>query len=470
MFAPAIHQARRAALTARFDGGLLLFVGNDEASINFHHNTYPFVQDGSFRYFFGLATPGLAGLIDVEAGQAWIFGDDANLDQVIWLGPQTALKDRAAGVGVEHVAPSAALATRLGAAIAQGRQVRYLPPYRADTTLKLADLLGVPHTQVAGGVSPDLIAAVVALREIKGPEEIAEMERALAVTRQMHHTAMRNTRPGRFEHDVTGEMESLARGADLQLAYQSVFSVRGEVLHNFRHDRRMEAGDLVVNDSGAVSALGYASDITRTFPVSGTFTPLQRRLYEVVLDAQLTAIGALRPGVRFADAHRLAARRLVEGLTELGLFRGDPDHIVESGAYALCFQCGLGHQIGLDVHDLEALGEDHVGYDAQTPRSALFGLRSLRLGKTLKAGMTVTIEPGLYFIPQLIDLWRAEGRFAELIDYDRFDAFRAFGGIRIEDDVLITPAGAVVLGPPIAKTVDEIEALMASGPVAGSEA
>ena len=366
-------------------------------------------------------------------------------------------------MGVEHIAPSSALAHRVGEAIAQGRAVRYLPPYRADTTLTLASLLGVAHTKIEAGVSPDLIQAVVALREIKGPEEIAEMERALTVTRDMHHTAMRNTRPGRFEHEVTGEMESLARGADLQLAYQSIFSGRGEVLHNFRHDRRMEAGDLIVNDSGATSALGYASDITRTFPASGTFQPLQRQLYDIVLDAQLAAIQASRPGVRFADVHRLAARRLVEGLMALGLFRGDPDHIVESGAYALCFQCGLGHQIGLDVHDMEALGEHNVGYDADTQRSPLFGLRSLRLGKALKAGMTVTVEPGLYFIPELIDLWRTEGRFNDLIDYDRFDAFRGFGGIRIEDDVLITTSGAVVLGPPIAKTADEIEALMAQG-------
>jgi Xaa-Pro aminopeptidase/Xaa-Pro dipeptidase len=246
----------------------------------------------------------------------------------------------------------------------------------------------------------------------------------------------------------------------MQLAYQTIFSGRGEVLHNLRYDRTLAAGELVVNDSGARSQSGYASDITRTLPVSGRFDPLQRTLYDAVLKAQRHAIAAIRPGQAFFDIHCEASGILVEALCELGLFRGDPAEIVSSGAYALCFQCGLGHQIGLDVHDMEALGEDQVGYDAEHIRSRLFGLRSLRLGKRLKAGMTVTVEPGLYFIPQLIDQWRAEGRHAGLIDYDRFDQFRSFGGIRIEDDILVTEDGGRILGPAIATTADEVEARM----------
>jgi Xaa-Pro aminopeptidase/Xaa-Pro dipeptidase len=249
----------------------------------------------------------------------------------------------------------------------------------------------------------------------------------------------------------------------MHLAYQTIFSGRGEVLHNLRYDRTLAAGELVVNDSGARGANGYVSDITRTLPVSGRFDPLQRRLYDAVLKAQQHAIDAAKPGRAFLDIHREASVILVEALAELGLFRGDPAEIVETGAYALCFQCGLGHQIGLDVHDMEALGEDRVGYDTEIARASLFGLRSLRLGKRLKAGMTVTVEPGLYFIPELIDRWRAEGRHRSMIDYDRFDEFRRFGGIRIEDDIVVTADGGRVLGPPIAKAADDVEARMGAG-------
>lgn len=460
LFDASIYAARRTALAAALPGGLVVLPGSDLAPMNYAHNAYPFVQDASFRYFFGADRPGVVGVLDVDAGEPILFGDEATLDDVIWIGETRTLAADAAAAGVGRVRPSADLAEFLQTAARHGRAIHFLPQYRADTLLKLAEALGSELAAVRNGASAELIAAIVAIREIKGPEEIAEMEAVLSLTREMHHAAMRETRPGRYEREIVGVIEGMARAADTQLAYGTIFTGRGEILHNLRHDRLIQDGDLIVNDSGAVSLGGYASDITRTLPASGRFTPTQRRLYEIVLAAQTAAIEAARPGVTFADLHRLASRTLVEGLSEIGVFRGDPGEIVESGAYAICFQCGLGHMIGLDVHDMEALGEDKVGYDGEVVRSPLFGFRNLRLGKRLKTGMAVTVEPGLYFIPQLIDLWRAERRFDDKIDYARLDAFRTFGGIRIEDDVLIEADGARVLGEPIAKSVEDVEALM----------
>ncbi len=460
MFDSRIYRARRVALAAAMPGGLLLFPGHDEAPTNFRSNVYPFVQDGCFSYFFGISRPGLVGLIDVDNGRSELFGEDGTIDTTIWMGAQPTLAELGAATGADGVGSTNDLLMRLTSAGRQGRSVSHPPAYRADTRLMLAALR---HEASLTADQPDtagLIKAIVALREIKAPEEIAEMEAALAVTRDMHHAAMAATRAGLHEHEVIGRIEGIARGADRRLAYQSIFSARGEILHNLHYTGRLTAGDLVVNDSGATSPLGYASDITRTLPVSGRYTPLQRRLYDAVLRAQQGAIAAAGPEVRYLDLHLEAARVLVEELVDLGLFKGDPAEVVASGAYGLCFPCGLGHQIGLDVHDMEALGEDHVGYDQGVQRSDRFGLKSLRLGKRLRRGMAVTVEPGLYFIPQLIDLWRSEGRHGAHIDYDRFDAFRGFGGIRIEDDVLVTVDGARVLGPHIARSADEVEALM----------
>ncbi|GGY12611.1 aminopeptidase P family protein [Paludibacterium paludis] len=461
MFSADIYQTRRAGLLAGEAKGLLLFPGNPEAPMNYLHNTYPFVQDSSFRYFFGLNEPNLAGVIDTASGEATLFGDDPGVDDIVWTGELPTLAERAARSGVTKARPYADLATVVQDAVRAGIPVHYLAPYRAETVLELARLFGTTAMSVKAGFSPALTRRVVALREIKGEEEIAEMERALSVTRQMHIAAMKAARPGAMEHEVVGEMEGIMRRRDWQLAYPSIFSRRGEVLHNHLHDQRLEAGDLVVNDTGASADSGYASDITRTIPVGGRFSERQKALYQIVLDMQLAAIDAIRPGARYLDVHKLAARVMAEGMKALGFFKGDVDAIVESGAYAIAFPHGLGHQIGLDVHDMEALGEDLVGYDDTAERSKLFGMGYLRLGKTLKAGMVLTVEPGVYFIPALIDAWRKEGRHADMIDYDVFASYRDFGGIRIEDNVLVTDSGSRVLGEPIPKTIRDVEATMA---------
>lgn len=459
MFDPSIYRSRRHALKAAVPGALILFLGHDEAAMDFRANVYPFRQDSCFRYFFGLDRPGLAGIVDADSGEEWLFGDDPGIDATIWLGETESLAAAADRVAVHRTFSRAALADLLARAPAAGRPILFPPPYRADTRMTLDRLIGAEADGDPGG---RLVEAIVALREIKEAGEIAEMEAGLAITAEMHHAAMALTGPGAREQAIVGRLEGVIREAGLRFAYQPIFSGRGEILHNLRYDRTLAAGELVVHDAGVWSAGGYATDITRTIPVTGGFDPLQAHLYDAVLRAQKQSIDACRPGVPFLEVHLGAARVLAEELCNLGLFRGEPDRVVSSGAYALAFQCGVGHQIGLDVHDMEALGEDKVGYDAAVRRSDLFGLKSLRLGKALKPGMTVTIEPGLYFIPQLIAMWRAEARHEELIDYDRFETFAGFGGIRIEDDVLITSEGSRVLGPPIAKERDEIESVVGS--------
>jgi Xaa-Pro aminopeptidase/Xaa-Pro dipeptidase len=455
MFEPTVYSRRRDALRAAMPGTLILFLGHDETPMDFRANVYPFRQDSCFRYFFGLDRPGLAGLIDADAGEDWLFGDDPGIDGTIWLGETESLAAAAERVAVRRTGSREELAGRL--AQAADRPVLYPLPYRAETKATLDRLLG---NGAANGPDDRLVRAIIALREIKQPDEIAEMEAGLAVTREMHHAAMALTEPGASEQAIVGRLEGMIREAGLRHAYQPIFSGRGEILHNLRYDRALGAGELVVHDAGVWSAGGYATDVTRTIPVSGRFDPLQARLYDAVLSAQTQAIEACRPGVSFLDIHLGAARVMVETLCDLGLFRGEPERVVSSGAYALAFPCGVGHQIGLDVHDMEALGEDRVGYDDAVRRSDLFGLKSLRLGKALRPGMTVTIEPGLYFIPQLIAMWRAEGRHGAMIDYDRFEDFAKFGGIRIEDDVLVTLDGSRVLGPPVAKERDEMEVFM----------
>jgi Xaa-Pro aminopeptidase len=461
MFSAEVYQQRRSRLIEQAEPGLLLFPGNVDAPMNYPDNPYPFVQDSAFRYFFGLNDAGLAGVIDTRTQTAMLFGTDVAVADIVWTGELPTLAERAREVGVAETRPYGELEHVLRDALIKGISVQYLAPYRGDTILELARLLGRTADAVKRGTSESLALAVVALRELKGPEEIAEIERALEVTRDMHIAAMKASRPGVVEYEVVGVMEGIMRGHDWQLAYPTIFSRRGEVLHNHHHHNTLQAGDLVVNDSGATADSGYASDITRTIPVGGRFSPRQRELYETVLAMQLDAIAAMKPGVRYFDVHRLAARTMVERMKALGFFTGDTSKIVDSGAYAIAFPHGLGHQIGMDVHDMESLGENLVGYGAELERSPLFGLSAVRMGKTLKSGMVITVEPGMYFIPALIDAWQREGRFADMINYAKFQQYRDFGGIRIEDNVLVTETGSRVLGTPIPKTVAEVEAVMA---------
>ena len=460
MFTAEVYQQRQSRVMASAAQGLFLFMGNVDAPMNYLHNTYPFVQDSCFRYLFGLNDPGLAGVIDCEKQTVTLFGDDQDVDDIVWCGTLPSMAARAASAGIRQTRPYAELSDVVRDALLNGVSVQYLKPYRGETVLELARLLGCTADSVKRGASESLARTLIALREIKGPEEIEEMERALDVTRAMHIAAMKASMPGVKESEVVGIMEGIMRRQDLQLAYPSIFSSRGEVLHNHSHDLVLNAGDLVVNDTGVSAASGYASDITRAIPVGGKFSDRQRALYEVALAMQLNAIDAIKPGVSYLEMHKLAARTMAARMCDLGFFTGDPEQIVESGAYAIAFPHGLGHQIGLDVHDMENLGEDLVGYAEGQARSELFGMGYLRMAKTLKPGMVITVEPGVYFIPALIDAWQREEKFADMINYAKFQEYRDFGGIRIEDNVLVTDNGHRVLGTPIPKTVEEVESTM----------
>jgi Xaa-Pro aminopeptidase len=459
MFAEAIYAERRKHLRGQIESGVILLLGSDLSPMNYAGNPFPFRQDSSFLYFFGLDEPGLAAVIDVDEGTECLFGDDLTVEEIVWTGPQAPLREKAERVGVARTAAGGELETVLKEAQAEGRTIHFLPQYRADNVVRLGGYLGVPAQGLAAHVSEALIRAVVAQRSVKAPEEIEQIGAALEISYHMQTTAMKLARPGVVEREVAGAMAGVAMALGVRFAFAPIFSIHGETLHNPHYDNLLKAGDIAVNDSGAESPLRYASDITRTIPIGGTFSQRQREIYSIVLEAQEKAIAAVRPGVEFRDVHRLASVTLVAGLKELGLVNGDPAEAVEAGVHTLFFQCGLGHMMGLDVHDMEGLGEDYVGYTETIKRNPAFGWRSLRLAKALEPGYVVTVEPGAYFIPALMDRWRAERKCEAFVNYDKVEAYRDFGGIRIEDDVLVTEDGCRILGKPIPKAIADVEAL-----------
>jgi Xaa-Pro aminopeptidase len=459
MFAASVYQQRRAALCRQLERGLILLFGHQESPINCQDNTYPFRQDSNFLYYVGLPAPGVAALIDVEAGAATLFADEASLDHLIWMGARPSVSEWRESAGMEAAAPLGDLDSRLRAAIAQGRAIHYLPPYRAATVITLHRFLGIPLEAVARRASVELIRAVVAQRSIKTQAEIAEMEKAVNISRAMHLMAMRTARPGMKERQVVAVAEAAAREAGGRVAYQSIVTIDGHILHNHHYDNTLKKGRLLLADCGAETSMGYAGDITRTFPVSGAFTSRQKEIYQVVLDAQRAALAAIAPGGSYRSVHSRAAEVLADGLRALGLLRGDTAEIVANGAHALFFPHGLGHMIGMDVHDMEDLGEDHVGYDETYRRSEQFGLRSLRFARELRPGFTLTVEPGVYFIPELMRRWRSERRHERFINYERANDYLDFGGVRIEDNIVVDEQGCRVLGDPIPKEVEEVESV-----------
>jgi len=463
MFDAKIYSQRRQQLKEKLGSGLLLFMGNDESPMNYPGNPYHFRQDSSFLYFFGLDSPGLAGLVDVDAGRDILFGDDISVDDIIWMGDQPLFKDRALEVGVKDTQPLAELKDTIKAAIQAGRKIHFLPPYRAQTVMKLGDLLGLRNGQVKDYISETLIKAVVEQRSIKIAEEIAEIEAALTVAYEMHTTAMRMTKPGLLESEIAGMVEGIALTQGGYVSFPVILTINGQILHNHYHGNRLEKGRLLVNDSGAETAMGYSSDITRTFPVSGKFSEKQKDIYNLVLQAQTTAIEAIGPGIINKEIHLKSVTVIAAGLKELGLMQGDVEAAVRAGAHALFMPHGLGHMMGLDVHDMEDLGENFVGYDKSIKRSDQFGLAYLRLARELQPGYVLTVEPGIYFIPALIEKWAKEEKFTEFINYDRVNDYLDFGGVRIEDDVLVTDSGSLVLGKPVPKTVEELEDIVGSG-------
>jgi Xaa-Pro aminopeptidase len=463
MFDSKIYTERRVRLREQVGSGLILFFGNEESPMNYTANTYHFRQDSSFLYYFGLNTPSLAALVDADEGKDVIFGNDVDMEDIIWMGHLPTMKERASLVGVSETAPLTQLEETIKEALQKGKSIHYLPPYRPENTLKIAQLLGVEHDSVKKYASKEFISAVVAQRNIKIPEEIGQMELAHEVTYDMYVNAMKMAKPGVYEYEIVGKMEGIIGASGCHVAFPIILTKNGQILHNHYHGNQLEEGDLLVMDAGSESPMNYASDITRTVPVGGKFTEQQKQIYEIVLQAQETAIQNIKPEVMFKDIHLRSATVIASGLKEIGLMKGDTAEAVQAGAHALFFPHGLGHMIGLDVHDMEDLGEDYVGYDQTVERSTQFGLAYLRLAKKLEPGNVLTVEPGIYFIPALIDQWSAENKFDQFIDYAKVEAYRHFGGIRIEDDVLVTQDSSQVLGKSIPKTVEEVEEITATG-------
>ena len=461
MFSAKTYTARRQELRTKIGSGILLFPGNLAAPNNYPNNAYYFRQDSSFLYYFGLNIPAVTGLIDIEAGTEELYGDDFTVEDIIWTGPQPTLRELGAEVGVAATFPSEALAARLRKAVAQGRRIHFLPPYRGETKLQLAELLGIAPALLHDYKSVDLMLAVAEMREKKSEEEIEEMERAFRIGYEMHTTAMRMCRPGIVERQIAGAIEGIAKSAGSGVSFPSIVSQHGETLHNLNADGVLEEGRLLLCDAGAETVNNYCSDHTRTYPVGGRFTDRQRDVYNIVLAAHDHVAGIVRPGMMYTELHNAAYTVLAEGLIGLGLLKGTAADAVAAGAMTLFMPHGLGHGLGMDVHDCEAMGERSFDFSTIAERAAASASCIYRAAWRLEPGTVLTDEPGLYFIPALIDKCRAEGKYAGIVDYDALEGYRDFGGIRIEDDLLVTATGCRMLGDrKIPVTVDELEAVV----------
>ncbi len=453
---------RRATLKEKIGSELILIPGNMQVSNNYPNNTYYFRQDSTFRYFFGLNIPSLFGVIDADSGEEILFGDDYTVDDIIWMGPQPKLVELGATVGVKECYPMSALSDVISLAIRAGRKVHYLPPYRGETKLQLSDLLGIAPSMLHSYISADLIFAVAEMREIKSDEEIASMQDAFQIGYKMHTTAMGMCREGLCEREIAGALEGVVRSMGQGVSFPSICSQHGETLHNINQDGILENGRLFLCDAGGENLDGYCSDHTRTYPVSGKFSDIQRDIYNIVLKAHDHIIEVARP-MKYMDLHLTSYRVMAEGLKEMGILNGSIDSIIESGAMTLVMPHGLGHGLGMDVHDCENIGERSFDFSEFAERATVSGTCIYRKDWILRPGAVITDEPGLYFIPALIDKSRSEGLYSGIVNYDKLDELRTFGGIRIEDDLIITESGNEVMGDKhIPTSVEDIEAFMAS--------
>lgn len=456
MFSKETYMGRRSKLKQTMGSGLLLFLGNDESGMNYADNTYYFRQDSTFLYFFGLSYAGLHAVIDIDNDKEIIFGDELTIDSIVWMGTQPTLKEKGERVGISDIRPSGELGSYLANAQKKKQPVHYLPVYRAEHQLKLFNWLGI----YPGKEEPSVpfIKGVVNQRNYKSEEEIAEIEKACTVTADMHLTAMRMVRPGIRESEVAAAVSEVALANNYQLSFPVIATINGQTLHNHYHGNIIESGDMLLLDAGAETVMGYAGDMSSTIPADSTFTIRQKEIYDIAVAAHEAAVAALKPGILFEDIYDLSLKVIMEGLKDLGFVKGDPEEAVRAGAAALFMPCGLGHMMGLDVHDMENLGEVYVGYDGR-PKSTQFGRKSLRLGRKLEPGFVLTVEPGIYFIPELIDLWRGQDKFTEFINYEKVATYKDFSGIRNEEDYLITGDGARLLGKKIPIRTEEVEAL-----------
>lgn len=458
LFNSSVYANRRAELANQIGSGIIVLLGNNEAPMNYRSNCYRYRQDSTFLYFFGLSVPDLAAVIDVDENRTLIFGDDFTIDDIIWVGNQPAIRTLAEQVGVTETMPKKNLHDFL--ARNKHRDIHFTLPYRHDNKIELSQLLDMPISNLAEKVSVKLTKAIVALRSIKEDRELEEMEKACKIAYDMHTSVMHACKTGVSEQHLVG----LAEGISLQNgngpSFQIILTQHGEIFHNLDHNVDLQKGRLLLMDAGAESLMNYCSDSTRTMPVGGQFTQKQKEIYEIVLKGNMTGIDMVKAGIPYRDVHFAVAEVVADGLKTLGLMKGDVKEAVRLGAHALFFPHGLGHMVGLDVHDMENLGEDFVGYDDIYKRSEIFGTANLRMARTLKPNMVITVEPGIYFIPALIQMWKKENHLTQFINYEKVLDYLDFGGIRIEDCVCVTENGHKILGPHLPKSVDELSEIV----------
>jgi len=448
-FSKETYIQRRKDLMNEVGSGKILLLGNGYSSRNFEDNSYGFRQDSTFLYYIGLNRDGLNAVIDCDNGETIIFGDDVSLDHVVWMGEQESLEDMASKAGITAIQPSRRIFDFVD------KTTHYLPPYRSAHTIKLETYLDIKEINP----SLKLILAIVKQRNIKSEEEITYLHKAATYTAEMHREVIQFAKPGMSEYELVAKASQVAYSKNTAWSFTPIMTVNGQTLHNHNYGNTLKEGDLLLFDGGIEHGSGYAGDMTRTFPVSPQFTSKQKDIYNIVKAAHDVAIPASKPGVYYKDVHLMSCLEIARGLTDLGLMKGDPEAAVEEGAHALFFPHGLGHMLGLDVHDMENLGENFVGYDETIRKSTEFGLKSLRLARPLQKGNAITIEPGIYMIPQLMDKWQSEGLHSEYLNFDKINEYRDFGGIRIENDYIVEDQGSALLGEALVYDVDGVEAL-----------
>lgn len=452
-FSKQTYISRRQSLKQQVGQGVILLLGNEESSANYKDNWYPFRQDSSFLYYAGISQAGLALIIDCSTGSEILFGDELSIDDIVWTGPLPTLAELAAAAGIQNVFPSKEITKYLKG------EVLYLPPYRGEQTIAISSWLNKPLQQIQAGASVALIKAIAKQRSCKTAEELLELDKACTVTSRMHRAVMMGTKEGMYEYEAAAIAQKLMWDYHSQNAFLPIVTINGNVLHNHAHGNKLTSGKMLLFDSGTELPNGYCGDMTRTIPVDKTFTTKQREIYRIVYASYSKAVSLLQPGVKYRDIHLAACTVIADGLKQIGLMKGNVDEAVAAGAHAMFFQCGLGHMMGLDVHDMENLGEPYIGYTDELVKSTQFGLKSLRLGKALEEGYVLTVEPGIYIIPELIDSWRSKGLHTNFINYDLLETYKDFGGIRVEDDYTITATGSRLLGEPLGITLQEVEAL-----------
>lgn len=457
LFNKETYTNRRLRLKSQVKEGIIVLFGNNESPVNYPNNSYKFRQDSSFLYFYGQHREGLVGVIDIDNDKEFLIGNDIDIEDIIWCGSVDSVADMASQCGVANSAPMGFLTELIQDAQNKGRKIHFLPPYRHDQMIQIMDLTGIHPYQQREKASLELIMAVVNQRAVKTPEEIAEIERACAIGHEMHITAMKMCRPGITEQEIAGTISGIAASKGCIVSFPAILTMHGEIMHGYPSTRPLEAGRLMLCDAGAETNENYSSDHTRTTPISGKFTSKQKDIYSIVETCHDYAIGMAKPGVKWLDVHMGVATIMTEKLKDLGLMKGNTEDAVQAGAHAMFFPHGLGHMMGMDVHDMEGLGQQYVGFDDEVRPSTQFGTNCLRCGRRLQEGWVMTDEPGIYFIPALIDDWRAKGINKEFINFDAVEGYKDFGGIRIEDDILITADGCRVLGQHIPYHLDEVE-------------